>query len=49
MQTRPKVCRFLMAVAGEKGPQRANAYRKNLLAVWNWGIGFVDGFPQSAA
>ena len=24
----------------------ANKYRKNLLAAWNWGIDFVEGFPQ---
>ncbi len=47
--TRPKVYQFLAAVMDEKGPNRANVYRKNLLAAWNWGIGFVDGFPQSAA
>ncbi|MDR2891559.1 MAG: site-specific integrase [Deltaproteobacteria bacterium] len=47
--TRPGVYKFLAAVADERGPNRANVYRKNLLAAWNWGIGFVDGFPQSAA
>jgi len=47
--TRPRVYQFLSAIADEKGPNRANVYRKNLLAAWNWGIDYVDGFPQSAA
>lgn len=24
----------------------ANKYRKNLLAAWNWGAGYLEGFPQ---
>jgi integrase len=47
--TRPRVYQFLAGIADEKGPNRANVYRKNLLAAWNWGVGFIDGFPQSAA
>jgi len=47
--TQGRAYQFLAAVADEKGPNRANVYRKNLLAAWNWGMGFVDGFPQSAA
>ena len=35
-------------VASERGPRRANVYRKNLLAAWNWAVdsGF-PGFPQA--
>ena len=44
--TKPKVYKFLSAVADGKSPNRANVYRKNLLAAWNWGAGYVEGFPQ---
>ena len=39
---------FLTKVASERGPRRANVYRKNLLAAWNWAVdsGF-PGFPQA--
>ena len=47
--TRPRVYAFLARIADEKGPHRANVYRKNILAAWNWGIDFVDDFPQSSA
>ena len=47
--TKPKVYTFLSAVADEKSPNRANVYRKNLLAAWNWGSSFIEGFPQSPA
>jgi integrase len=31
---------------GEPGSV-ANKYRKNLLAAWNWGVDFVEGFPKA--
>lgn len=46
---KPKVYAFLSAVADQRGPHRANVYRKNLLAAWNWGVDFIEGFPPSAA
>lgn len=45
--TKPKVYTFLSGVADERSPNRANVYRKNLLAAWNWGVGYVENFPQS--
>jgi integrase len=47
--TRPLAYAFLSSLADEKGPNRANVYRKNLLAAWNWGIDYVDGFPQGVS
>lgn len=46
--TKPKVYTFLSKVAKEKSPNRANVYRKNLLAAWNFGISYIEGFPQSS-
>lgn len=40
---------LLAHVADERGPLRANVYRKNLLAAWNWGKVYVEGFPQSVS
>lgn len=37
---------FLSDVADEHGLHRANVYRKNLLAAWNWAVNGVEGFPQ---
>ncbi|MDR2487970.1 MAG: site-specific integrase [Desulfovibrio sp.] len=45
--TKPKVYAFLSQLADSKSPNRANVYRKNLLSAWNWGIGYVEGFPSS--
>lgn len=45
--TKPMFYQFLADVADERGPNRANVYRKNLLAAWNWAIDAVEGFPQS--
>lgn len=45
--TKPKVYAFLSQLADSKSPNRANVYRKNLLAAWNWGIDYVEGFPRS--
>jgi integrase len=47
--TRARVYAFLSQIADTKSQNRANVYRKNLLAAWNWGMGYIDGFPQSAA
>jgi integrase len=46
--TRPLAYQFLSSIADEKSPNRANVYRKNLLAAWNWGTSFVEGFPESS-
>lgn len=46
--TKPMLYQFLADVADERGPKRANVYRKNLLAAWNWAIEGVEGFPQAA-
>lgn len=45
--TKPKVYAFLSQIADSKTPNRANVYRKNLLAAWHWGISYVEGFPHS--
>lgn len=45
--TKPAVYKFLCGIADEKTNNRANVYRKNLLAAWNWGVDFVEGFPKS--
>ena len=45
--TKPKIYAFLSQVADTRTPNRANVYRKNLLAAWNWGISYVEGFPHS--
>lgn len=44
--TKPILVTWLSEVADERGPDRANRYRKNLLAAWHWGIDSVEGFPQ---
>ena len=44
--TKPALIQWLADVADERGPDRANRYRKNLLAAWHWGIDAVEGFPQ---
>jgi len=46
---KPKVYAFLSGIADRRGPNRANVYRKNLLAAWHWGMDYVEGFPPSAA
>lgn len=46
--TRPMAYQFLADVADERSNNRANVYRKNLLAAWNWGMDFVDGFPPAS-
>lgn len=44
--TRPLAYQFLADVADERSNNRANVYRKNLLAAWNWGMDFVEDFPS---
>lgn len=46
--TKPMAYQFLADIADEKSNNRANVYRKNLLAAWNWGADFVEGFPTAA-
>lgn len=45
--TKPKLLDWLDGLRSERGPDRANRYRKNLLAAWNWGIDAIEGFPQA--
>lgn len=40
---------FLAGVSDARGPRRGNVYRKNLLAAWNWGKVYVEGFPQGVS
>ena len=46
--TKPMAYQFLADIADERSNNRANVYRKNLLAAWNWGMDFVEGFPTTA-
>lgn len=43
---KPLLIQWLSAIASERGADRANRYRKNLLAAWNWGLDAIEGFPQ---
>lgn len=43
---KPLIYQYLAAIANERGPARANVYRKNLLAGWSWGRLAVKGFPR---
>lgn len=43
----PLALEFLSGIEQEKGPDRANRYRKNMLTAWKWGRLFVEGFPLS--
>lgn len=43
--TKPMAYQFLADIADERSNNRANVYRKNLLAAWNWGMDFVESFP----
>lgn len=45
--TKPMAYQYLADIADEKSNNRANVYRKNLLAAWNWGADFVEGFPTA--
>lgn len=44
--SKPFLMQWLLDIADERGPARANRYRKNLLSAWHWGIESIDGFPQ---
>lgn len=44
--TKAMYSQFLADVADERSLNRANVYRKNLLAAWNWAVDGVEGFPQ---
>lgn len=44
--SKPMLMQWLLDVSEERGPDRANRYRKNLLAAWHWGMESVEGFPQ---
>lgn len=43
---KPLLIQWLSGIASERGADRANRYRKNLLAAWHWGIDAVADFPQ---
>lgn len=44
-----KAYAFLSGVHDEKGGHVANKFRQRLMTAWNWGVDFVDGFPQTIA
>lgn len=44
--SKPMLMQWLLDVSEERGPDRANRYRKNLLAAWHWGMDSLEGFPQ---
>lgn len=44
--SKPMAAQFLADVADERGLNRSNVYRKNLLAAMNWGKDNIEGFPQ---
>ena len=44
--TKPILIRWLSDLHAERGADRANRYRKNLLAAWHCGIDAIEGFPQ---
>jgi len=44
--TKAKALKHLSALADARGGKVANKARKNLIAAWNWGVDFVEGFPQ---
>lgn len=46
--TSARAYEFLSRIKDERGANVANKYRKNLLAAWNWGSDFLEGFPQVA-
>ncbi len=46
--SKPLLLQWLDGLRRAHGPDRANRYRKNLLAAWNWGIDAIEGFPQAA-
>lgn len=44
--TKPILLDWLSELLNQRGPDRANRYRKNLLAAWHWGIDAIEEFPQ---
>ncbi len=44
--TPAKAYSFLSEINDEKSGIAANTYRQNMLTAWNWGVDFIDGFPQ---
>ena len=46
--TRPLLTQWLLDLSEERGPDRANRYRQNLLAAWHSGMEAIEGFPQGA-
>ena len=45
--TKARALKHLSTLADNKGGKVANKARKNLIAAWNWGVDFVEGFPQA--
>jgi integrase len=37
---------YLADINDRRGPHVANKARKHILAAWNWGVDFIDGFPD---
>ena len=44
--TKPVLLQWLEELRLERSADRANRYRKNLLAARNWGMDAIQGFPQ---
>lgn len=44
----PLAYNFLASVVDSRTAHRANVFRKHLLAAWNWGRDFIDGFPSAS-
>ena len=44
--TKQHVFGFLSSIMRKHGAKVANKYRKNLLAAWNWGVSYMDAFPE---
>lgn len=45
--SKPFLMQWLLDIADERGADRANRYRKNLLSAWHWGMDAIEGFPQN--
>lgn len=44
--TKQHVFGFLASIMQKHGAKVANKYRKNLLAAWNWGVSYMEAFPE---
>ena len=44
--TKQHVFGFLTSIMQKRGAKVANKYRKNLLAAWNWGVSYMEAFPE---